>query len=183
MKFLFSFLMLAIMTAFTAPAFAGGGGGVGQKFVKEIYVKYGGATTNQGSSYDAAKSCAADGDLWAIPAGIVIEKAYLVIDTAITGSSALDFGDDDDPNGFFDGGVSGAEGASLVAGMYGWSPKLAGAYMRVETAGATDPADIDVVGSAKYYSATGKEVKLDITTACTAGRFRVVLEGYYLGAK
>ena len=48
-------------------------------------------------------------------------------------------------------------------------------------AGATDAADIYVVPNAKYYSATGKEVKLDTATASTAGTARVVIEGYYFG--
>lgn len=155
---------------------------VGEPFVKTVYVKFGGASTNSGTSYQAAKSCAADGDLWAIPAGTIITKQYVLMDTAVTGSSALDVGDDDDPNGFFDGGVSGLEGATFAAGMYGWNAKLAGAYLRVETAGGTDALDIYVVPNAKYYPVAGKEVKLDITTACTAGRFRVVTEGYKAGA-
>lgn len=174
-------LILAILSLLVvAPAHAGSGGGVGEKFHKEIYVKYGGSSSNSGTSYNAAKSCAADGDLWAIPANVLIEKVYVVIDTAVTGSTDMDIGDDDDADGFVDGSASVTIG---TAGLYGWDVKSAGAYLRIQTAGATDAADIYVVPNAKYYSATGKEVKLDITTACTAGKFRVVIEGMYLGAK
>jgi hypothetical protein len=66
--------------------------------------------------------------------------------------------------------------------MYGWDAKVAGSYLRVQTAGATDAADIYVVPSAKYYSATGKEVKLDVTGSNTAGAARVVIEGFYIGS-
>lgn len=177
---MFKFVILALGLILTGPAFAGSGGSVGEKFHKEIYVKFGGSSANSGSSYDAAKSCAADGDLWNIPAGVVIEKAYMVIDTAITGSTNMDIGDDDDADGFIDSSLSVTLG---TAGLYGWNVKTAGAYLRVETAGVTDPADIYVVPASKYYSATGKEIKMDLTTACTAGRFRVIVEGMYLGAK
>ena len=56
--------------------------------------------------------------------------------------------------------------------MYGYDAKLSGAYLRLQTAGATDAGDIYVVPAAKYYAAAGKEVKMDLTTAGTAGSFR-----------
>ena len=102
----------------------------------------------------------------------------MIVDTAITGSTALDIGDDDDADGF-------CPTASLTLatpGMYCHNAKVKGAYLRVQTAGVTDPADIYVVPSMKFYSAAGKEVKLDNTTANTAGAFRVVVEGFKVGA-
>ena len=183
MKMLLSVLMTAAFLLSPLTATAGAGGGINEPFVKTIYIKYGGSTANEGNSYDGAKSCAADQDLWAIPAGTLITRVYVAADTVITGSTALDIGDDDDPNGFFDGGVSGYEGATFAVDLYGYNAKVSGAYMRVETAGGTDAADIDVVPNGKYYAAAGKEVKLDITTACTAGRLRVIIEGMYVGTK
>lgn len=138
------------------------------------YLAFGG--TGNGETLQSAMAFA-DGDLWAIPAGAVITKVYAIVDTAITGTTNLDVGDDDDADGFVDGSLSVTLG---TPGMYGWNAKVAGAYLRVETAGATDPADIYVVPNAKYYSATGKEVKLDVTTTNTAGAARVVIEGYLL---
>jgi hypothetical protein len=179
-KYVIMLLGLATTLAVSLPSFAGGGGAIGSRFVKQIYVKYGGSATNSGTSYDAAKSCAADGDLWDIPAGVVIDKVYVIIDTLVTGSSDLDIGDDDDADGFVDGSLSVTLG---TVGLYGWNAKTAGAYLRVQTAGATDAADVYVVPAAKYYSAAGKEVKQDITTACTAGKYRVVVEGFYAGTK
>jgi hypothetical protein len=175
---LFSLLLL---TAFSFPAFAGGDGGLNEPFVKTIYVKSGGATTNSGTSYDAAKSCAADGDLWDIPAGTLVKDVQVVIDTGLAGSTGLDIGDDDNADGFVDSSLSIAD--LSVAGMYHTSAKLAGDYLRVQTAGATDAGDIDVVPAMKYYAAAGKELKLDITTACSAGRFRVMVTGFRVGTK
>ncbi len=174
-----SFLCGLIMMLLATPAFAGAGGAIGQRFTKVVYLALGGSATNSGSSYSAAKPFV-DGDLWAIPAGAVIEKVYMIIDTAITGTTDLDIGDDDQSDDFLDGSVSLTLG---TPGMYGWNAKVAGAYLRVQTAGGTDAADIYVVPNAKYYSAAGKEVKLDVTTSNTAGKARVVIEGYYAGAQ
>lgn len=180
MKSVLMVLGLFFTMAMGTQSFAGSGGAIGQKFVKEVYVKFGGSSANAGNSYSDAKSCAADGDLWDIPAGVIIDKVYVSIDALVTGSSDLDIGDDDDPDGFVDGSLSVTLG---TVGVYSLNAKVAGAYLRVQTAGATDAADIYVVPASKYYSAAGKEVKMDITTACTAGKFRVIIEGYYLGVK
>lgn len=176
MKTIFA-LMFAFLMA--SPVLAAGGGFEKEKFTKVIYLAYGGAAANSGLNPASPKPFA-DGDLWAIPANTIIEKVYVVVDTAITGTTNFDVGDDDDADGFIDGSLSVTLGTE---GMYGWGVKTAGAYLRTETAGATDPADIYVVPAAKFYSATGKEVKLDITTTNTAGKARVVIEGYYLGAR
>lgn len=150
---------------------------VGQKFQKVIYFAYGGS--GSGESASNPLSMAADNaTVWDIPAGTLIEKCYLVITEAVTGTTNFDIGDDDDADGFIDGSLSVTLG---TPGMYGWDAKLAGAYLRVQTAGATDAADIYVVPAAKFYSAAGKELKMDLTTAATAGALYVVVEGQYLG--
>ena len=147
-----------------------------RKFQQVVY--FGGTTVGLGdaSGKDAsnAKAIADDTVVWNIPAGCLIERVYVIIDTLLTGTTDLDVGDDDDADGFVDGSLSVTVG---TVGMYGWNAKTAGAYLRVQTAGATDAADIYVVPNAKYYSAAGKEVKLDVTTANTAGAFRIVIEG------
>jgi len=177
-KILFS-LIAAFVLAFAVPTSTFADGFVNEKFVRTIYVANGTKEGN-GSSYSAPILCDADSDLWAIPAGTVIEKVYVIIDTAISGTTNLDIGDDDSANGFVDSSLSVTLG---TPGMYGWDVKNAGSYLRVQTAGATDAPDIYVVPNAKYYSAAGKELKMDLTTACTAGRFRVIVEGYYIGTK
>ena len=145
-----------------------------QPFSQVFYLESG----KTGNCLSAGSPCNfVDRDLWAIPAGVVVEKAYVIVDTAITGTTNFDVGDDDDADGYIDGSVSVTLG---TPGMYGWSAKVAGAYLRTETAGVTDPADVYVVPNAKYYSATGKELKLDVTGTNTAGKARVVVEGYYV---
>jgi len=148
-----------------------------ERFNQVVHIKHGGSGDNSGLSADNAKTLT-DQDLWVIPAGCVIERVYLIIDTAITGTSDLDIGDDDDADGYVDGSLSVTLG---TAGMYGWNAKSAGAYLRVQTAGATDAGDIYVVPNAKYYSASGKEIKLDVTGTSTAGVARVVIQGFMVG--
>lgn len=151
----------------------------GERFYREIYVTGASAQgSGDGTSYASAKKCAT-GDLMDIPAGLLIQKVFMIVDVAITGSTNIDVGDDDDADGFVDSSLSVTLG---TPGMYGYSAKVAGAYLRTETAGATDPADIDVVENAKYYSATGKEIKLAVTGTWTAGKFRVVVMGWLLNA-
>lgn len=181
MKFL-KVLMIAagLMLALIAGADHAEAQAVKTAFQKQVHFGVTGcAAGNQGTSY-AAPKCFGDVDVWAIPAGVVIEKVYVIIDTLITGTTDVDIGDDDDPDGFVDGSLSVTVG---TVGMYGWNVKTAGAYLRVQTAGATDAGDIYVVPNAKYYSATGKEVKMDATGAATAGQMRVIVEGYYVGPK
>ena len=122
-----------------------------QKFQKVIYLASNGAAANSGEHADSPKPFL-DGDLYSIEANTVIEKCYLIIDTPITGTTNLDVGDDDDADGYIDSSLSVTLG---TAGMYGWDAKLAGAYLRVQTAGATDAADIYVVPNAKCYLAAG----------------------------
>ena len=150
-------------------------GFAGEKFRKVVYLAHAG--TGNGDSAQSPLPLV-DADLFALPLGTVVEKAYVIVDTAIAGTTNLDVGDDDDADGFVDGSLSITLG---TPGMYGWDAKFGGAYLRIQTAGGTDALDIDVVPSAKFYAAAGKEVKLDVTGASTAGAARVIVEGYYLG--
>lgn len=170
--------LFALIAVALTPSLASAQGFQGEAFRKVFYFEHGGKGAQSGLDAGNAKAIA-DGDIMAIDAGMVISKVYVVVDTAITGTTNLDVGDDDDADGYVDGSLSVTLGS---AGMYGWDAKLAGAYQRVQTAGATDAADIYVVPAAKYYSASGKELKLDVTTASTAGKFRVVVEGYKIGS-
>lgn len=146
-----------------------------EKFQHIKYYEHGGKGDHSGKSADNAATIVDDALVMTIEAGTVIEKCYVIVSTAITGVTNLDVGDDDDADGFVDGSLSVTLG---TAGLYGWDAKNAGAYLRIQTAGATDAADVYVVPNAKYYAAAGKEVKLDVTTASTAGAFRVMVEGY-----
>jgi hypothetical protein len=171
-----AFIALFLGLFLTMPALAAGGFQK-EKFQKTFYIAYGGAATNSGMNPASPKPFT-DGDLWAIPAQTVIERVYAIVDTAVTGTTDFDIGDDDDSDGFLDGSLSLTIG---TVGMYGWNSKVAGAYLRVQTAGATDAADIYVVPNAKYYSAAGKSLKLDGTGTATAGKVRIIVEGFYVG--
>lgn len=144
-------------------------------FVKTVHIC--GTTAGKGNASGKDYSnCLpfADQDLWRIPAGTLISKVYAKIDVAITGTTALTVGDDDGATSY----ITDLAASFATPGVYGWDAKTAGAYLRIQTAGATDAADVYVVPTAKYYGATGKEVKLDITTANTAGSLRVFIEGH-----
>jgi hypothetical protein len=142
-----------------------------QPFVKVFYFEHGGKGSANGLSAGNAAAIA-DKDLMSIEAGMVIEEVSLIIDTAVGGSSALDVGDDDDADGF-------CPNASLTLGtpaLYCDNAGDRGAYMRKQTQGGSTPNV--VAPKAKYYAAAGKEVKLDVTGASNAGKFRVVVKGY-----
>ena len=152
-------------------------GFAGERFQKIFYFAYNG--TGDGSSAQAALPMTVDNaTVWDIPAGTLIDKCYMLLDAAVVGTTNFDIGDDDDPDGYIDSSLS----VTLATpAMYGYNAKVAGAYLRVETAGATDAADIFVVPTGKFYTAAGKELKMDLTTAATAGSLRVVVEGIYFG--
>lgn len=141
-----------------------------EKFMKTWYLAAGG--TGDGSS-ESAPLPFVTADLWAIPAGTEIEKVKFFVDTAITGTTVLIVGDDDNNDGY----VEDMAANFATPGLYSNNAKVAGAYLRVQTAGGTDALDIDVVPSSKFYAATGKELKLACTTANTAGKARIVVEG------
>lgn len=176
------FLMVAI-TLIAGMVFGQGAEAQAAKtaFRKQVHFAVTGCAAGNGGDSYAAPKCFGDVDVWAIPAGVVIERVYAIIDTAIAGTTDFDIGDDDSANGFLDGSLSLTIG---TAGMYGWNSKVAGSYLRVQTAGATDALDIYVVPNAKYYSAAGKEVKMDATGAATgSSQARIVIEGFYVGPK
>ncbi len=146
-----------------------------EAFTKIIYLKHGGTGTG---AHAGSPLPIDDGDLWAIPAGTLIKNVYVIIDAAVTGTTDIDIGDDDNGDGYVDGTLALAAGLGTPA-MYNYAAKLTGDYLKVQTAGATDAADIDIVPNAKYYAAAGKELKIDVTTASTAGVLKVVVEGFY----
>ena len=104
------------------------------------------------SSLDPASPV--DGDIVAILADCVVQGCDVIIKSAVTGTIA-GVGDDDDADGF----ATSTEITEATPGIYVGN----GAYL--------------TGGIKKYYSAAGKEVKLD-ATSITAGSFAVVVRGY-----
>lgn len=121
-----------------------------EQFLVVKHYEYGASGSGNSSSDPASP---VDGDIVAILANAVIESCDVIIKSAVTGS--IDVGDDDDADGFSaTGGITEATPGIYVG---------AGAYLSG--------------GIKKYYSAAGKEVKLDATTI-SAGSFAVALKGY-----
>jgi len=144
-----------------------------QKFLHVVYLD-GAAGKGALTGENAANALPfVDGDLWAIPANTLIQDVYWSVDTVITGTTVLEVGDDDDADGF----IKDAAAGFGTTGLKVHNAAVAGAYLFVETAGATDPADVYRVPASKFYAAAGKEVKLNITTTNTAGKARVFIEG------
>lgn len=99
----------------------------------------------------------ADGDILVLPARTLVHNVEVIVSTAVTGSSPeLLVGDDDDNDGY----AAAADVTEGSAAVYNG----AGAYL--------------AAGAKKYYSATGKEVKFDLTGTASAGAFCVVVRGY-----
>lgn len=134
-----------------------------EPFLKTVYLSTP-SGSGSGVSYGSAKSMSDDADLMVIQPGMVIENVYVIVDEAVTGVSAIDIGDDDSANGF----VPTASISLATPGVYAWNSTAKGSYLKDAS---SNPA-------AKYYSASGKEVKLDATGTWTAGKVRVVIQGF-----
>lgn len=165
---LFAFLAVFFATSFiTMPHARAGAGFQGEAFRQVFYFKQGGHGSMSGLSNGNAKPIAAT-NLMAIEPGTVISKVYMVLDVAVTGSTALNLGDDDSSNGF----LPTASLTLATPAMYGWSSNDEGSYLQKGTG---------LAPNAKLYTLSTKSVKLAVTGTATAGQFRVVVEGYKLG--
>lgn len=135
-------------------------------FTKVIYL----ATPSgdqSGNSYGSAKSAWVDADLMAIEPGMVIENVYVIVDEAVAGMTALQIGDDDSASGFFP--TASTDTFLATPQILAWNSTAKGSYLK----------DSSNNPQAKYYSAAGKEIKLDATgTLTTGGKLRVVIEGF-----
>lgn len=168
-----TFLILSMLVASLFAGSQANASPIGNKaFEKVIYISSAINATksavNTGANYADAKGFW-DGDLWAIPAGTVIENIFVIVDEALAGTTLFELGDDDDANDFI--ASSSAPLASL--GMLYWDTLFKGNYLK---GAAPVVAGVPI---AKYYSAAGKELKLNVTTAASAGKARVVVRGYF----
>ena len=132
------------------------------------------SATNSGRDYGSPKPLT-DGDLLDIPANVVITNVYVIVDAVGASLTAFNLGDDDDSDGFVassspNNAVSGLE----ALGMKYWNIAYKGVYLKDSTVVANHVA-------AKYYSATGKELKLDVTGTSTGYKMRVFVHGYVVG--
>lgn len=160
-------LLLTLALAFTMPAFAAGKPVRNAPFVKTVYfASPSGALDNangSGASYGSAKNFT-DQDILTLQPGMEIQRVYYIVDSAISGTSAVTVGDDDAADGFA------TSSATLgTPGIYGDTSLFSGSYLQ---------AGANKLPKSKYYGASGKEVKVDFTGASTGGRLRVVIEGF-----
>lgn len=125
--------------------------------------------TNSGKDYSSPKGFF-DADLWDIPANVVIENVYFVVDEAVVGITKVNVGDDDSASGF----IASASGSLSTTGLHYWDLDYKGAYLK---GGIIVTNDLQ----AKLYTATGKELKLDITGTASAGKARLIVTGYAVG--
>lgn len=165
MKMLPYLILFALMTVSTLTS-AAPGPVKNMPFTKVIYLATP-AGDHSGRDYSNAKQLDADADLWDIPAGAVIENVYVIVDQAVLGTSTAILGDDDSTNGFI---VTGSLDTYLATPqMLAYASTAKGTYLK----------DSSSNPQAKYYSASGKEVKWDATgTLGATGKLRVVIQGY-----
>lgn len=95
-------------------------------------------------------------DIWAIPAGTIITLVLAKIKTAGTGTGNLIIGDDDDDNGY----ILAADATAAADTIYGDAITERGIYL----AGASGMGH---AGAWKVYTSSGKELKIDCSSALT----------------
>lgn len=120
---------------------------------------------NSGVDYSSPKGFF-DGDLLAIPANVIITNVYVICDESVTGPTAFNLGDDDAASGF----VASSSPSFSAGAKYYWEITDKGTYLKSGTTLLS-----------KYYGATGKELKLDVTGTASTGKLRVFVQGFAVG--
>lgn len=151
--------LLAVLT-FTEAIFAAapsvGSPSPKQPLYHQIYLAYNG--TGNGTNKNSPLPLSS-GDVWNIPAGAVLTKVYAIVDSAMTGlSSGGNIGDADSATTW----VTGSSSITPISTVTG---------MKANTSSPQSP---------KYYSAAGL-LKWAATGTASAGKMRIVVEGYYVG--
>jgi hypothetical protein len=160
-------MILAIIAALVATQNATAAVPKNKPFVKEFYLSTPSGARNGEGGYDNAKDLGTDADLMAIEDGMVIENVYVIVDSAVAGVTAIQLGDDDSAAGFV---------PTVATSTFLATPQILGYN---STAKGTYLKDTSSNAQAKYYSAAGKELKLDATGTLTGnGKVRVIVEGY-----
>ncbi len=171
-------LILTLTALAFAPSQANATNWAGEKFQVTKY--FCGTTAGTGNHSGVNPSnCLpiVDETIFTIEAKSVIEHVYMIITTAITGTTDLDIGDGNSGNGFLDGSLS---LTFATPGVYGYQADLAGSYLRATGLTTSPAASLKqnyYTPQLKFYSAS-TPMLMDVTTANTAGAFQVVIEGY-----
>lgn len=163
----FGSLFLALALFATGHAHASVIGGT--SFTKVIHVAAGPTATasakNSGNDYASPKGFY-DGDLFEIPKNVVVTNVFVVVDESVTGITAFNLGDTDAATGF----VASSSPTLTAGNLYYWEITDKGAYLKSSS-----------TMLAKYYGATGKKFKLDVTGSASTGKLRVFVQGYATG--
>ncbi len=115
-----------------------------------------------------------------LPANSIVHNVFANVITAVTGSTAEEVGDGTDVDGYL------TDGFAANAGVYPVSIRpaastFAGVFSLVQTAGATDAADVDTVPEQKIY-ASADTLDYKISGTATAGKIQFVVEWTRLNA-
>jgi hypothetical protein len=122
------------------------------------------AVTAQRTVYDFAEALDVQSEgttvvnVWAIPAGTLIERVIAVVKTVGTGTANVTVGDDDDADGF----IIAYDHTSAVGTVFGDVMAEVGAYLKM-ACGATNGYSL----CNKLYVAAGKTVRLVLSGAGT----------------
>jgi len=136
----------------------------GESFCEVVYFAHG--ASGSGKSENDALPIETNAAVLELPANIVMKHAYVIIDTAVAGSTTVDVGDASDPDGY----VATANLTLGTEGLYNYAGAEVGAYLN----NGTD-------GNAGYLVSAATDLAVAVTDASTAGAFRLVLEGLNLG--
>ena len=168
-----SILILAIAMIFSTIPKANASPIGMQPFHQVIYISGHVNATNgaahTGTDYNNAKSFFDQQVLWSIPAGTVIQGMYMIVDEALTGTSALTIGDGSSATGY----ITAITGTGSLGLQY-YGAGLKGSYLQGAVGNISS-----ALPAAKYYSAAGS-LLLSVTGAATAGKIRLVVYGYSL---
>lgn len=144
-----------------------------EPFYKVVYIDAAKNATqsaaNSGRDYASAKGFF-DGDLFSIPANVIVQDVHVIVDESVSGITAFNLGDDDAASGF----VASSSPTFTADNLYFDEVDYKGSYLK---GGATSAVSVN----GKYYSATGKEVKLDVTGTASTGKMRVIIKGLGVG--
>lgn len=147
-------LMILVMFMVSSVAQAAGGGFGGEQFMIQKCYAFG---ASGAGSFDNP-AAGVDGDISRIPLNSVVDRVDVLVHTALAGTTDVLVGDDDDNDGY----VAAANVTEATPAMYSGE----GAYVSA--------------GAKKYYSASSKELKLDVVGTLSAGKYCVMAFGYRL---
>ena len=115
-------------------------------------------------------------DIMEIPQYTLIEKVFVRIKTAGTGTANLTVGDDDDADGF----ILAADATASAGTVYGDATSELGTYLTETITDSGSATHSQPVPAGKLYTASGKEIKVVLSASLTT---EAVLEVFIIGKR